>query len=105
LTFSEIFNKKLKKNVLPPSLTHLTIQSVFNKKIIIPSSVRELKFNSSSIIKHNIPEFIETVHILFDDYETITNLPITIKEIKIDNEEDIHLIKKMPFGCVVTIVK
>jgi hypothetical protein len=93
----------------------------------LPLSIIELTFFSNSNIKNVIPNHIPCINILFDDppigyicykddkcceyqenvyhynqQNLIDNLPITIKIIKISDPHYLCLIKKIPFGCIVT---
>jgi hypothetical protein len=77
------------------------LNGVFSKNIAIPQSVRLLSFYNKSIIKDNIPDFIETLYIYMYANDKITNLPSTIKKIKITDMNKINLIDKIPFGCVI----
>lgn len=99
------YNKKIKENVLPQNLIHLRFDSIYNKQIVIPSSLKELGFYCNCNIKNNIPESVEIIFIYFysDDTlnHTITNIPITVKEIKINIANKKHFIIKKPFGCVI----
>jgi hypothetical protein len=101
LNFDHYFNQEIKENVLPTNLTHLTFRGCFNKKISIPKSLIELLFSNNCPIKDNIPDFIENIVIFFHNDEKITNLPSSIKRIKINNMSKIELIEKIPFGCIV----
>ena len=66
--------------------------------------VIELKFWSNSYIKNQIPNYVEFITIIFlhNDNEYITNIPSSIKKIKINNKNKIHLIKKIPYLCTIT---
>jgi hypothetical protein len=111
LTFGFIYNQKIKEKVLPTNLTCLIFDSCYSQEIeptVIPLSVRELGFYSYNSLKNNIPYFIETVNIFFDYSDTytqkISNIPITVKKIKINNKDKIHFLEKIPFDTVVEIV-
>jgi hypothetical protein len=105
LIFGFEFNKEIKENILPSSLTHLILGGAFNQKISIPKSLIELGFFGNSSIKDNIPDFVENIIVYFysnDKYnKKITNLPTSIKKIKLKNMSNIHLIEKIPFGCII----
>ena len=103
LTFYYRFNQEIKENILPNNLTHLTLGEEFNQKISVPKSLIELEFYSNCPIKDNIPDFIENITILFNKQNNhkITNLPISIKKIKISDMSKINLIEKIPFGCII----
>jgi hypothetical protein len=80
----------------------------FNQEISIPKSLIELGFDSNSSIKDNIPNFVENIIIYFDsNNKKITNLPTSIKKIKINDMykindmSKINLIEKIPFGCII----
>jgi hypothetical protein len=79
------------------------LNSSLSNNITIPKSVRKLGFHSKNKIKDNIPDFIETLYIYMntDTNDKITNLPSTIKKIKINDITRINLINKIPFGCVI----
>jgi hypothetical protein len=113
LSFGEHFNQPLDN--LPNTLTHLLLGYNFNKTIQhLPESVIELGFFSNYIFRDNLPYFIEIVKIYFArDYVEykkkyiikkyyITNLPPTIKQIKVKNYNNALRITKIPFGCIVT---
>jgi hypothetical protein len=105
LKFGYIFNQEIKENVLPTSLTHLLLGYSFNNKIFFPKSLIELDFFAHTIIINNIPEYIENITLRFvDSYEKITNLPSSIKKIKIDDPYKINLIEKIPFGCIIEYI-
>ena len=104
LTFGWDFNQNVDK--LPSNLTHLTFGKEFNQNINkLPSSINYLGLTSDSLVKNNIPIIITKINIIFSHYdehnENITNLPPTIQEIKINNKDKIHYLKKIPYGCVV----
>jgi hypothetical protein len=105
LTFCYCYNQEIKENVLPTSLTHLILGEKFNQKISIPKLLIELGFYSNSSIKDNIPDFVENIIVYFDPIDKynkkITNLPTSIKKIKVNNMSKINLIEKIPFGCVI----
>ena len=83
----------------------LIIHHNFNQNINKLTFINYLGFTSDSLIKNNIPEFITKINIIFfeddNDNEYITNLSPTIQEIKINMEDKIHFLKKIPYGCVV----
>jgi hypothetical protein len=99
--FGEYFNQEIKENVLSTSLTHLTFGRNFNEKIFFPKSLIELGFYNNCSIKDNIPDFIENIVIIFYNNGKITNLPISIKKIKVNDMSQIGLIEKIPFGCII----
>jgi len=103
LTFGHCFNQNV--NNLPKKLTHLTFGKEFNQNINNLTFIKCLGFSSNSYIKNNIPDFITKIYIIFyENYknnEYITNLPPTIQEIKINNKNKIHYLKKIPYGCIV----
>jgi hypothetical protein len=84
-------------------------------KIVFPQSLNVLNFWAHQEIKNHIPNCIEKLFINncfiqkkgsnvdYDDieYNYITNLPSSIKEITINNKIDMILIKKIPFGCII----
>jgi hypothetical protein len=82
----------------------LTFGHSFNQEIFFPKSLIELDFYAISIIKNNIPEYIENIIVYFYNNgleQKITNLPSSIKRIKINDMSQIHLIEKIPFGCII----
>jgi hypothetical protein len=104
LTLSYNFNQKLDN--LPKNLKYLKIKWYYNKKIILPKSLKKLFLTCNNNLINNIPEHIEKVGVWFFDDESynkkIENLPLTIKEIIIEDEEYKKYIK-VPFGCILTI--
>ena len=94
---------------MPKNLAHITFGTNFNKKIEkLPNSLVEIGFNYGSDIKNNIPNYVSSINIYFDFIENpdenegyISNIPSNIKIIKINNKRKVHLIKKIPFNCVV----
>jgi hypothetical protein len=58
---------------------------------------------------NNLPLWIEEVYIMFRYYDKynkeITNLPITLKKIIIEDEIYLKYITKIPFGCDIVIQK
>jgi hypothetical protein len=125
LTFGKYFNQKidkLPKNlkylkigwyfqneiILPKNLKYLEIGWCFKNEIILPKTLKELSLTCNNNLINNIPEHIEKIYIWFsndDKYDKkVENLPLTIKEIVIENEKFKDYIK-IPFGCVLTIKK
>ena len=102
---SHYFNNSIAK--LPNSITHLTINCRgFNQKIKkLPDSIIEFGFDSYSKIKNCVPENIENIIIYFDDdnkyNQIINNLPLGVKNIKINNVNKKHYLNKVPFGTIV----
>ena len=104
---TSIFNQKLNKGDLPPLLTHLTLGASFNQEFNnLPESILELEIHSCYEYIDNLPYFIDTLIIIFDygdQYnKNITNLPMGIKQIKINDKEKLYFIKKIPFNCLIT---
>ena len=109
LIFGFNFNNLLK---LPKNIAYLELGFKFSKKTIdgfeISNNLKEIKlFYCSKIIK-NIPCFIETVNICYkkiqpkiDKNYDISNLPISVSTIKIDNDELLKFIKKIPYNCII----
>ena len=92
---------------LPNSLINLTLGYYFNQSIIkLPNSVKYLSFWSHYTFKNNIPKFIETLELFFNNDGTfIDNIPLNIKKIIIHNELNKKYLQKIPFGCIVEIIK
>jgi hypothetical protein len=100
LTFGINFNQPVDN--LPENLTHLKLHCK-NNKIIIPKNVSELYIMNNNILINNLPEHIEKLFIKFSIVKNkIENLPITIKEIIIENKEYKKYIKK-PFDAIITV--
>jgi CRISPR/Cas system-associated endoribonuclease Cas2 len=106
LIFNNLYNKKIKKNVLPNSLRVLNLGWNFNNDIILPSNLIQLSItNNNNVLINNLPLHLEILYISFNlkKYNNyITNLPFTLKEIVIKNENYINYIK-IPFGCKLTV--
>ena len=86
---------------LPNSITYLTFGQLFTEKINkFPNSLIKLTFCDTSNI-NNLP-FIEKLTIYFQKNLEINNIPITIKHIEINNKKYIHLLKNIPFDCIIT---
>jgi len=105
LTLGHYFDKNIDN--LPNSIMYLTLGYNFNQIINkFPSSLVEFGFYSNSIVRNNIPDFIENIVIYFDIFNRlnnhITNIPSNIKKIKINYKNKIHFIKKIPFDCIIT---
>ena len=108
-----IFGFSFKSNLrLPQNICYLELGFKFNKGIIYgletSENLKEIKlFYCSNIIK-NIPCFIETLHICYEDIKPknnksydISNIPISVSSVKIDNNKLLNFIKKIPCGCVI----
>jgi len=83
LTFGYYFNQKVE---LPENLTHLTFGKRFNQKVVLPFTIRYLKLQNDKV--HNLdylPEGIEELVLghYFNDYDTLCNLPNSLKIIKL----------------------
>ena len=106
LTFGCYFNESINK--LPKKLTHLKFGWNFENNIIIPQTVKELSLTCNNNLINNIPNFIEKLYIYFyydKSYnKKVENLPFTLKEIIIEDEEHKEYIK-IPFGTMLTIQK
>jgi hypothetical protein len=125
LYFNYYFNQKVDK--LPKNLIHLTLYSIkFNKTIYclpkslasfaigwlincdikLPKKLNYLLLTCNNNLINNIPEHIKKLYIYFHldkkENKYIENLPSTIKEIIIIDEEYKKYIK-IPFGTVLTI--
>jgi hypothetical protein len=112
LTFGICYNKEIKENVLPSSLHTLTFGFCFNQEIkenVLPKSIKKIGLYSHCNLINNLPLQIEEVCIKFcndDKYDKeVTNLPITLKKITIENEKYLKYITKIPFGCEIVIQK
>jgi hypothetical protein len=121
LTFGYHFNQEIKENVLPNSLIHLNFGRCFSHNInnnAFPTSLKEIGFFSDSVLKDILPNTIEKIFLSFPLYlrdfmpcsdaayyisnNKITNLPTSVKEIiTMSIKNKIHLIKKIPYDCVV----
>lgn len=110
LVFGKSFNKPL--NNLLNGLEYLEIGYKFTHDLhFIPKSVRELCILPTNPAIDNIPEHIETLIIKFCIYDScygitynkfISNIPPTVKKIKINYKHKISFITKIPFGCIIT---
>jgi hypothetical protein len=109
LTLGMYYNKEIKENIFPLSLTNLSIKSSSTNKIIIPNTIKKLEIPAISSLLNNIPDFIEKLSIFFLCFPPlcgeITNIPSTVKEIIINYPNYVYLIKKIPFGCVIKDTK
>jgi hypothetical protein len=103
--------EELGENKLPTNIISLKLGYFFCCKITFPILLKKFKFYvNSSNLQNNIPDTVEKLHIYCLCYGNeplnckcynniqITNLPLTIKEIKVKN---VKTITKIPFGCVV----
>ena len=98
LIFGEKFNQPIDN--LPNSITHLTLKWCFNQAINkYPDSLIEFEYWSYSNI-NNLP-YIKSLIIVFGhkDNKEITNIPITVEKIKINDFTRIYLLKNIPFEC------
>ena len=106
------FNQEIKENVLPDSLHTLRLGWCFNrviKKNVLPKSIKKISLYSHCNLINNLPIWVEEVYINFSDdtkYDKeITNLPMTLEKIIIDNEKYLKYITKIPFNCDIIIKK
>ena len=106
ITFGDDFNHPVDN--LPPNLEVITFGKEFNHSVNnLPKNIKELAFPADSFIKNYIPAHITNIKILFNYYddfdeivdEIVDNLPIHIKQIRVNNKSKIHYLKKIPFGC------
>jgi hypothetical protein len=110
LTLGCYFNQEIKENVLPDSLHTLTFGICFNQEIeenVLPKSIKKIGLYSHCNLINNLPLWIEEVCIKFYykcDKE-ITNLPMTLEKITIENKIYFKYITKIPFGCEILIQK
>jgi hypothetical protein len=105
LSFGVNFNQEIKK--LPKNLKYFKIKWYFQNKILLPKNLKELSLTCNNNLINNILEHIEKIYVWFSVYNENTkveNLPLTIKEIVIENVKFKDYIK-IPFGCVLTIKK
>jgi hypothetical protein len=104
LFLSDDFNQKVDN--LPKNLKYLKIKWYYNNEIILPKSLKKLSLSCNNNLINNIPEHIEKIYIYFyykyNYNKRVENLPSTIKEIIIEDEEYKKYIK-IPFGCILTI--
>jgi len=112
LTFGFWFNQVIKENVLPDSLHTLTFGWEFNQVIkvnVLPKSIKKIGLYSHCNLINNLALRIEEVFIRFSHDDTydkeVTNLPITLKKITIEDEKYLKYITKIPFGCEIVIQK
>jgi hypothetical protein len=99
------FNQKIDN--LPNNLIFITFGYNFNQSLVnLPKSVKKLNIyinNKNINLVNNLPEHIEILSILFCNYlyrPKIDNLPITLKEIYIENKISRESIN-IPFGTIV----
>jgi hypothetical protein len=76
----------------------------------LPKSIKKISLYSHCNLINNLPLWIEEVHIKFNydndkDNKEITNLPITLERITINDEKYLKYITKIPFGCDIIIQK
>jgi hypothetical protein len=104
------FKKKIN---FPKNLKYLQIGWFSQNEIILPKNIKELSLTCNNNLINNIPKHIEKVYIYFNDGDNnnrfiynkkVENLPLTIKEIVIQDEKYKEYIK-IPFGCILTIQK
>lgn len=106
-------NYNLKNIILPPTLYLISFNGGTNcdlKHSFYPKTLKVMKFKSNTKGQNNdkiLSNIPLTVEILIFDYllGIITNLPSTIKKIKISfnysKNEIIKCIPKIPFGCII----
>ena len=101
IIFGYYFNQSVDK--LPKNLTQLTFGFCFDKNVDnLPSNMTHLTFGycfNQSV--DNLPQSL--THLTFvgcNSIQLVTNLPLTMKEIKICSYH-IHLLKNIPFGCTI----
>jgi hypothetical protein len=109
LTFGFWFNQSV--NSLPAKLKKLTFAHCFNQSVDnLPNTIKVLSYYGKSKL-NNIPNNVEYINIYFygdEDYyddgpynETIENIPLNVKEIRINRRDKAHCLRKIPFGCKV----
>jgi hypothetical protein len=106
------FNQEIKENVLPDSLHNIKFGWAFNQEIkenALPKSIKNIGLYSHCNLINNLPLQLEEVCIKFNNDDTcnkeVTNLPMTLEKITIENEKYLEYITKIPFGCVILIQK
>ena len=106
LTFGINFNQEIKENVLPDSLHTLRLGFKFNQEIkenVLPCSIKKICLYAHNNLINNLPLHIEEIYIKFSILEgynkEVTNLPMTLKKIIVDNKKYLNYITKIPFGC------
>jgi hypothetical protein len=112
LTFLAYYNKgKFNQPLenLPESLTflQLDVYKEFNNNILIPKNCKTLIISIYNKIIDNIPEHVEKLYItnIFrNNKKYVSNLPVTLKEVIVEDENSKKFIK-MPFGTLITIDK
>ncbi len=91
---------------MPKNLKYLHLGWNFQNEIILPKNLKELSLTCNNNLLNDIPKHIEKVYIRFsidDQYnKRVENLPLTIKEIVINNKNYKKYVKK-PFGSILTI--
>ena len=105
LAFGVCFCEKIYK--LPKNLKYFKFKWYYKNEIILPKSLKKLSLTCNNDLINNIPEHIEKVYIYFSCdhiHKKVENLPSTIKEIVIEDEQFQKYIK-IPFGCIITIKK
>jgi len=112
LTFGSHFNQEIKENVLPYSLHTLTFGFHFNQEIknnVLPKSIKKIGLYSHCNLINYLPFQLEEVYIDFYDNnkydKEVTNLPMTLEKITIEDEKYLKYITKIPFGCEIVIQK
>jgi hypothetical protein len=111
LSLGECYSQDIEEGVLPNSLEKICFGRLFNfekNRYYIPVNVRTIKCNGSkneNYLLNNLPSHIEKLY-LYQISSILENLPITLKELYIDNFDEFNLgrISKIPFGCEVFIV-
>jgi hypothetical protein len=110
LTFGNWYNQEIKENVLPNGIHTLSFGWCFNQEIkenVLPKSIKKINLFSHCNLINNLPLWIEEVCIQFGSDEfnkEITNLPITLEKITIEDEKFLKYITKIPFGCKLYII-
>jgi len=74
----------------------------------LSKSFKKIGLYSHCNLINNLPLRLEEVYIKFYDMneynKKVTNLPMTLKKIVIQNEKYLKYITKIPFGCYTDVV-
>jgi len=95
LIFGNWFNQKVD---LPQNLTHLTLDWNFNQKVDLPWNLKYLYLyckKTTSIIDY-LPDSLEELKLGYYFNDSLDNLPISLKTLKISDEYDKNKLKNLP---------
>jgi hypothetical protein len=105
INFLKNFTKQI---ILPKNILYLALGIGYTLKFNLPKTIKELLLTANNDLINNIPEHIEKIYIYFINQhfynKRADNLPMSIKEIIIENEKFKDYIK-IPFGCILTVKK